>query len=318
MSGKRSIFEEVGETAKPAVGPQGGMIGQARKGARGAIRVWLWGLAVLVAAMIVLGALTRTAAFAGVGHIHLGRSIALVWAAGFLFLWATRRIPVGWTGRLVIPGALGAVQGALGLWAVSGGGVWLAVHTGLAFAILGFLIWYALLLGRSEAGLLQARRVREAKLFSLTTGLLHFALLQIVLGALLAGIGGGAGFPTWPLMNGAVFPAGAFDLAPFWLNFHENPAFVQFVHRTAGLLLLAFGVVVWLRGSKSAHPRTRKAFHGVFAVLILQTALGVVTVLTQAHPHVALTHLVVAVLLWGGILYARYLAQYPVAQSIRG
>ena len=36
----------------------------------------------------------------------------------------------------------------------------MATHLGLAFIILGVLAWYALLLGRSEAALMQARRGR--------------------------------------------------------------------------------------------------------------------------------------------------------------
>ena len=34
-------------------------------------------------------------------HRQLGRSIGLVWALGFLFFWLTRRIPPGWTRRIL-------------------------------------------------------------------------------------------------------------------------------------------------------------------------------------------------------------------------
>ena len=64
----------------------------------------------------------------------------------------------------------------------------LAIHLGLAFAILGFILWYWLLLGRSEVELMQARRSKETKLFSMTTGLMHLTFVQILLGALVAGI----------------------------------------------------------------------------------------------------------------------------------
>ncbi len=55
-----------------------------------------------------------------------------------------------------------------------------------------------------------ARRAREDRLARISTGLLHFTFLQILLGALVAGIDAGRGFPTWPLMNGQFFPADAF------------------------------------------------------------------------------------------------------------
>jgi heme a synthase len=262
------------------------------------------------------------------GHRFLGRVIGLVWAVGFVWFWLRKEVPPGWTGRLLLLGALGGLQGAVGWWMVSSGLVgtrvdvvsWkLATHLGLAFVILGFLAWYVFLLGRSEAELMTARRGREAKLFGLATGLMHFAFLQIVLGALVAGIDAGRAFPTWPLMNGQFFPADAFYVpgGAAWQAFYENPGLVQFIHRMSGYLLFVFGVVVWLRGRRSAYQATQGAFHQVMAMLVLQMALGIATVLTVAHVHVAITHQIGAVILWVVILRARHLSQYPVAGSIR-
>jgi heme a synthase len=267
------------------------------------------------------------------GHRQLGRVIGLVWAVGFLGFAVARQIPPGWTGRLFLLGGLGGLQGAIGWWMVASGlegdmvdvaSYRLAVHLGLAFVILGFLAWYVFLLGRSEAELMTARRGREAKLFSLSTGLMHFAFLQIVLGALVAGIDAGRAFPTWPLMNGQFFPADAFYVPdgqggslPVWHAFFENPGLVQFIHRMSGYLLFVFAVVVWLRGRRSAYQATQMAFHQVMAMMVVQMVLGIATVLTVAHVHVAITHQIGAVILWVLILRARHLAQYPVAGSIR-
>ncbi|MDZ4088022.1 MAG: COX15/CtaA family protein [Tabrizicola sp.] len=267
------------------------------------------------------------------GHRQLGRLIGLVWAVGFIGFAVARQIPPGWTGRLLLLGALGGTQGAIGWWMVASGltgdrldvaSYRLATHLGLAFVILGFLAWYVFLLGRTEAELMTARRGREAKLYSLSTGLMHFAFLQILLGALVAGIDAGRAFPTWPLMNGQFFPADAFYVPdgqggslPLWHAFFENPGLVQFIHRMSGYLLLIFAVVVWLRGRKSAYQATRMAFHQVMAMMVVQMVLGIVTVLTVAHVHVAITHQIGAVILWVLILRARHLSQYPVSGSIR-
>jgi cytochrome c oxidase assembly protein subunit 15 len=267
------------------------------------------------------------------GHRQLGRVIGLVWFLGFVGFLVTRNIPAGWTGRLLGLGALGGLQGAIGWWMVSSGltgtmldvkSYRLATHLGLAFVILGLIAWYVFLLGRSEAELMQARRGREAKLFSMTTGLMHFAFLQILLGALVAGIDAGRAFPTWPDMNGSFFPADAFYVPdgnggslPIWHAFFENPGLVQFMHRMSGYLLAVFAVVVWLRGRKSAHGVTRAAYHAVLAAMAVQVGLGIAAVLTAAHVHVAITHQIAAVILWVLIIRARHLAQYPVAGSIR-
>ncbi len=261
------------------------------------------------------------------GHRQLGRVIGLVWAAGFLWFLLRRQIPAGWTGRLLLLGALGGAQGAIGWWMVASGlsgtmtdvaSYRLATHLGLAFVILGLITWYALLLSRPERELMQARRAREGKLFSLGTGWMHFAFLQILLGALVAGIDAGRSYTDWPLMGGQVIPPDPLNLEPVWRNFFENPGLVQFIHRVAGYLLLAFTVVIFLRGRKSAHAATRAAFTAGAVALLFQITLGIYTVVTAAPWHIAILHQGAAVLLWVLIIRARFLAQYPRVQSIRG
>ncbi|RYH12041.1 heme A synthase [Tropicimonas sp. IMCC6043] len=378
MAGKRSIFEEVDSEGPKVPAAQPGMIDRASRGARGAIRLWLGLLFVLVVAMILVGGLTRLtdsglsitewrpitgaipplsveawesefakyqeipefqiqnadmtlAEFKGIywwewGHRQLGRVIGLVWAAGFLGFLALRRIPAGWTGRLALPGFLGGIQGAIGWWMVSSGlgdgrldvaSYRLAIHLGLAFVILGLLFWYMQKLARPERDLMQARRSKEAKLWGLSTGLMHLAFVQILLGALVAGIDAGVAFPTWPLMNGTVFPPSPFLLEPIWRNFFEDAGLVQFMHRTTGYITFAFALFVWSRGRHSAHPRTRRAFDWVAVICFGQVVIGIVAVLTQAQWHVAITHQLIAILLWTLILRARFLSGYPRASSIR-
>ena len=261
------------------------------------------------------------------GHRQLGRVIGLVWALGFVGFLVARQIPAGWTKRLLLLGVLGGVQGAVGWWMVASGltgdmiavaSYRLATHLGLAFVILGFVAWYVFLLGREERALMQARRLREPKLFSMSTGLLHFAFLQILLGALVAGIDAGRSYTDWPLMAGGFFPPEPFALQPVWRNFFEDPGLVQFLHRMAGYLLFVFGIVVWLRGRRSPNADTRFRFNSVMAVMVLQVVLGIATVLYVAPWHIAITHQLGAVVLWVLILRARFGAQYPVPQSIRG
>ncbi|WP_139792563.1 COX15/CtaA family protein, partial [Pseudophaeobacter leonis] len=193
----------------------------------------------------------------------------------------------------------------------------LATHLGLAFVILGFIAWYVYHLGRSERDLMQARRAKEAKIFGLSTGMLHFAFLQILLGALVAGIDAGRSYTDWPLMGGQIMPPNPLMIEPLWKNFFENPGLVQFIHRVCGYLLFAFGVVVWLKGRASAHQTTRSAFNMIFAVLSLQILLGVMTVLYAAPWQAAILHQLVAVVLWVAILRGRFLAAYPVSTSIK-
>ncbi len=259
------------------------------------------------------------------GHRQLGRLIGAVWALGFLWFLARRQIPPGWTPRLLFVGALGGLQGAVGWWMVASGltgtmtsvaSYRLAIHLGIAFVILGTLAWYVLALRRSEAELLQARRQRSTSMIAWGNALIAVAFLQIILGALVAGIDAGRNFPEWPLMAGQVVPPGMLDLEPLWRNVLENPATTQFIHRGVGYLLLILALVAWLRARKSALASIRKAFAAPFHMGVLQIALGVGTVLTAAQPHMAITHQVGAIVLFALIVRARFMALYPVAQKI--
>jgi cytochrome c oxidase assembly protein subunit 15 len=194
----------------------------------------------------------------------------------------------------------------------------LAVHLGLAFLILGLIAWFLMLLGRSERDLLQARRVGEGRLAGLTAGLLALAGLQVLLGALVAGIDAGRSFIDWPLMEGAVFPPDMWSLTPVWRNFFENAGLVQFNHRLIAYLLLAVGLVVWRISRSSPNPLTKRAFDWMAVMLFGQVVLGIVTVLNATPLHWGLVHQIGAVILIVLTLRARFLAKFPVSVSIRG
>ena len=382
MSGKRSIFEEVSDSAA-ATAAAPAAVGAIDRGAmrgRLAARIWLGILFALVVVMIAVGGATRltdsglsitewrpvTGALPPLsaadwqaefdryreipqyqlvnrgmsleefqfiywwewGHRQLGRLIGLVWALGLGWLWLTRRIPAGWGRRFVVLGALGGLQGAIGWWMVASGlggtmvsvaSYRLAVHLGLAFVILGLIAWHILGLGRTEVQRLQARRAREGALARPATGLMHLAFVQILLGALVAGIDAGRAFPTWPSMNGDFFPANAFYVpdGAAWRAFFENPGLVQFIHRMTGYALALMGVWLWWRARGSAHRATRRAFDAVAVAMAAQVALGIWAVLSAAALPVALGHQFGAVVLWVAILRARHHALYPRAGSIR-
>jgi heme a synthase len=261
------------------------------------------------------------------GHRQLGRLMGVIWAVGFVFFWATKRIPPGWTQRLLIVGALGGAQGAVGWWMVHSGlgegmvsvaSYRLATHLGLAFGILGLIAWYVFRLERREADLLGARRVGERRLTAGATGLMHLAFVQVVLGALVAGIDAGRAFPTWPLMGDGFLPPEPFSITPLWRNFFEDPGLVQFIHRMTAYALFALGVYVWVRARKSPNTATRTAFNLMLGMLLVQVVLGIVTALYSAPVHIAIVHQFGAVVLWVLILRGRFLARYPLPQSVRG
>lgn len=373
---KRAIFEDVSGTDRPAA--KAGGIDAARRGSRGAARIWLMIMFVLVVVMIAVGGLTRltdsglsitewkplTGAMPPLtteawqaefdlyraipeyqlqnkgmslsefqfiywwewGHRQLGRVIGLIWAIGFFGLLMTRQMPVGWTGRFLGLGALGGLQGAIGWWMVSSGlegtmldvaSYRLATHLGLAFVILGLIAWFVLSMSRPDAVLLQARRDRDGTLMTLASVLIGFTFLQVILGALVAGIDAGRGYTDWPLMAGGFTPPGMWDMAPWWRNLFENDGTVQFFHRMTGYALFATIVAVWWRARRSAYSKTTLAFSGVMHMAILQMLLGIITVMYSSPWYFAILHQFGAVILICLTVRARHRSKYPLSQSVR-
>ncbi|RFU14080.1 heme A synthase [Rhodobacteraceae bacterium W635] len=261
------------------------------------------------------------------GHRQLGRVIGLVWALGFAFMLATGRMPRGWTGRFVLLGALGGLQGAIGWWMVHSGlqagmvdvaSYRLATHLGIAFLILSLIAWYVLRLSRDEADLLQARRGLDRTMKGMTTGLLHLSFVQMLIGALVAGIDAGRLFPDWPLMAGGIMPPDMWQIEPVWRNLFENAGTVQFIHRVVGYVLAALAIGVVLAARKSANRAVKGAAQVAAAMIFVQATLGVVTVMHSSPLYLAILHQLGAVFTIVLILRARFAAMHPPMQSARG
>jgi len=259
------------------------------------------------------------------GHRFLGRIVGLVWAIGFVWFLAKKQIPSGWTGRLFLLGVLGGLQGAIGWWMVASGlegdrvdvaSYRLAVHLGLAFFILGLIAWFHMALGQRQMDLMQARRRREGSLGGWTNVLIPVLFVQILLGALVAGIDAGRSYTDWPLMGGEFFPSTGLDLTPIWLNFFENAGLTQFVHRMWGYLALILVLTAWARACGSAVLAVKRGFDWLAVAVFGQMVLGVVTVLYAVPLMLAILHQLGAVVVMVVAIRARFLAYYPPEQRI--
>lgn len=260
------------------------------------------------------------------GHRFLGRLVGLVWAVGFVWFAATRQIPVGWTGRLLMVGGFGALQGVVGWWMVYSGlsdrtdvaPYRLATHLLLAFVILAVLIWFVMLLRRSEVELMQARRRRFGGLIGMGRAVLLLTFVQIGAGALVAGVDAGRQFTDWPLMGGQFFPDTAFDMVPAWHNWFENAGLTQFNHRMLAYALLLVGVFYALRARRVGHRVLRRRAHGFGMSLLFQVVIGIVTLVHAAPVSLALLHQLGAVLVLATLLRLNFEAAYPTEERIAG
>ncbi len=226
-------------------------------------------------------------------HRLLGRVIGVAFAAPLLWFAATRAIPKGYGWRLTGILLLGALQGGIGWWMVASGLVdrpsvaheRLAVHLVTALAIMAACVWTALDL--TEA--------RPRPLPRWTLPLLALLGVQIVWGAFTAGLRAGHAADTWPLMLGSLVPPLA--------SLIDDPLSVQWVHRSlAWAVAAACLAVAW--SARAAGPRAAL----VAGLVLLQFALGVLTVVGGVPIAVAAAHQAGAALLLLGILR---LAHWP-------
>jgi heme a synthase len=228
-------------------------------------------------------------------HRMLGRLVGVVFLLPFLwFLWR------GWIAREWRPRfwgifALGGLQGAVGWWMVYSGlaervsvsQYRLATHLTLACLILVAVLATATRLS-PHAPVAVPRRVRAGALV-----LVGLVLVQIYLGALVAGLHAGLIYNTWPLMDGAFIPA-AKDLffnTPLWRNFFENTLTVQFDHRMVAYLLLIVALAHAVDVARTVRGGRPLAGAATLAGLVLaQAGLGIVTLLSQVPLSLALAH----------------------------
>ena len=221
------------------------------------------------------------------GPSFLGRIVGLAFLIPFLWFLMRKAIPVGWTKRLLIPGVLIGLQGVIGWWMVTSGltervdvaPYRLATHLGLAFIIFALLVWNALSLGHSEVDLLAARRRRFKPLLGFSAIAMTLLFLQILAGAMVAGLDAGRGYTDWPLMQGSFFPP------------HSTPeAIWQFIHRMLGYGVVAVVAVFWWKARGSGHQQVR-FWTGIAALAALAQMLwGIVTLINGALPGYAIFH----------------------------
>ncbi len=260
-------------------------------------------------------------------HRMIARLLGVVWLVGFSWFLVRGGLNRNWTIRTAQIGGLIIVQGVLGWWMVTSGlsgknvdvaAYRLAIHSTLAFAILGLATWSYWLIRFQPVELLQATRRRNKRISRLSAAFLAIVLLQVFLGGLVAGLDAGRGYMDWPLMNGQFLPDESFDYAPLWINFFENAALTQFNHRMIGYLILAFSVFFWLRCRRSTMTSLRNWSALVFVVVLCQALMGVVTLFQQASEQTAILHQAGAIATFLFVSRLRLLAVFPPDDRIRG
>ncbi|KQO76826.1 COX15/CtaA family protein [Rhizobium sp. Leaf262] len=258
-------------------------------------------------------------------HRLLARAIGLIFALPLAYFWLTGRIEKRLRLPLVGLLALGGLQGFVGWWMVSSGLVnrtdvsqyRLATHLTIACLIFAGCMWILRGLSLHSAHVASIKGRRFAALLAI------LCLVQIYLGALVAGLNAGLSYNTWPLMDGSLVPGDLFLQQPWWINLFENPKTVQFVHRLGAYVLIAltlWNMIVMTRSQPNTpHARRSVLF---FVLICIQAGLGITTLLMHVDIHVALAHQGMALLVLAFAIanWRGFVGEYPVSitPEVRG
>jgi cytochrome c oxidase assembly protein subunit 15 len=238
-------------------------------------------------------------------HRLLGRLIGLAFLLPLIWFAVKRQIPRGYAPRLVVLFLLGGMQGAIGWWMVQSGlsvrtdvsHIRLAIHLLMALFLLSAIVWTALDL----SALARNPGARMARVTPLGLGMVAILFVQLMFGALMAGLNAGLVTDQWPLMNGRFFPGASQADESFFFALFNDPAIVHFVHRWWAWVAVA-GLVVLARAARAARDRRASiAIHTAFGIQIL---LGIATVMSGVNIVLAGLHQLTGALLlvatvWG-------------------
>lgn len=253
-------------------------------------------------------------------HRLLARTTGAVFLLPFLFFlwrgWVPPRLRV----RLWAIFGAGAFLGAVGWWMVSSGLAGrvsvsqyrLAFHLTLASAIYAAVLWTAQQLTPPVIIGAPAR----LRIGALVVAIM--VLIQIYLGALVAGLDAGLVFNTWPLIDGSFIPSAGhlWFFEPGWRNLFENRLTVQFEHR---MMAYAIWIVAMVHANDAWTLRRETAGALILAgAVTLQAMLGIVTLLEQAPIPLALAHQMAAILVFTiAVVHAQRLHHRAGAPAIK-
>jgi cytochrome c oxidase assembly protein subunit 15 len=233
-------------------------------------------------------------------HRLLGRLLGFVFFVPFVwFAWSGAIVRREWP-RMLLLFALGGLQGFVGWWMVESGletrvavsQYRLAIHLGVAIILLGAILWTALEYLRLPGERQQASSSPLAKFGFVLVALVY---IQMLLGALVAGLHAGLIYNTWPSMDGRVFP----ELNFTWTSFFEDPGLAQFDHRIGAYIVFLAALILSLRiRSRKPSMQSISAAGIVAGLTMFQVVLGIATLLTQAPLALAAAHQVTAALLF--------------------
>jgi cytochrome c oxidase assembly protein subunit 15 len=180
----------------------------------------------------------------------------------------------------------------------------LSIHFVAALGLLVYVFWFALKLLVPDEPRLIARSLSSSNLT-----IILVLIVQLFYGAFMAGLKAGPVAPTWPDMNGMIFPAGIGSMKN---DLTHNPITIQFIHRGIAYFLFILIVLWWTKALKLSSGSLFSRWKNLPMLLVtLQVVLGIFTVIYSPDKNILLwlgvAHQFVAMLLLLSLVLTKYL-----------
>lgn len=240
-------------------------------------------------------------------HRLLGRVVGIIFFIPFIYFLARKIISTSYALKLGGIFLLGGAQGLLGWYMVKSGLVnepmvsplRLAAHLTMACLLFTLLYWQWLRVWKKRLSSYYSKK---------TLGFIGLIFLQIILGAFVAGQDAGLAYDSFPTMNGKWIPDGLWLLEPWWSNLYQNPTTAQWVHRVGalGLTLYLIYIIVHYMKRQDVSALVSRSVYALIVILIVQIALGALTVMYHVPILIATAHQFTALLLLGAAVSLLY------------
>ena len=223
------------------------------------------------------------------GHRILARFIGLFSIIPLIFIFLSIKRDFFYEKKYYSIFLLICFQGFIGWFMVSSGLVdntdvshyRLALHLSIAFFILSVVFWFLL-------ENLQIKKNKDKISTSFLSIFLFFLILQIILGAFLAGLDGGLIYNTWPDMNGKFIPTDINKIDLLKISSSSNPTVIQFYHRLIAYLIIFLLIILNFIYYYKKIPMNNVNILNI--AVFIQVLLGVITLITGVEIKYASVH----------------------------
>ena len=223
------------------------------------------------------------------GHRLLARVVGLYSFIPLVFFSLKFRNNKKYSNKYYLIFLLICFQGFIGWYMVSSGLIKLtdvshyrlSIHLSVALLILSIILWYIFDIFKIKKFIIKM----DNYILILFLGLI---IIQIILGAFLAGLNGGLIYNTWPDMNGAFLPGDVQYNDYFSKELFSNPSVVQLLHRITAYIL--FFLLIFLNYFFYKYKYDLKLIIFLNFAILFQISLGIITLLTGVEIKYASLH----------------------------